>query len=226
MRVLIVDDEQGLVDALRAGFGFQGWHVAAAATGEAAVAMVRAQAPDIVILDIGLPDIDGFEVLRRLHAIQPDLPVLFLTARDSVEDRVAGIRMGGDDYITKPFSLEEVVVRAEGLVRRARLVQAAATEVLAVDDLTINTSTFEVERGERPIKLTATEFALARYLAENVRRVCSKQELLDTVWGEDFGGGEHVVELYISYLRKKIDAQGPPLIHTVRGVGYTMKPAM
>lgn len=225
LRALIVDDEPGLVDALRAGFGFQGWEVSAAGTGEAAVASVRQSAPDVVILDIGLPDIDGFEVMSRMHAVYPDLPVLFLTARDGVDARVAGIRAGADDYLTKPFSLEEVVVRAEALVRRAGLAQAAAGDVLVVDDLTINTSTFEVERAGKEIKLTATEFGVARYLAEHARRVCSKQELLDAVWGEEFEGGEHVVELYISYLRKKIDVHGPQLIHTVRGVGYTMKPS-
>lgn len=225
LRVLIVDDEPGLVDALRAGFGFQGWDVSAAADGESAVSQVRADVPDVVILDIGLPDVNGFEVLRRMHALYPELPVLFLTARDQVDDRVAGIRMGADDYMTKPFSLEEVVVRAEALVRRAGMAQAASGELLVVDDLTINTSTFEVERAGKPIKLTATEFGVARYLAEHARRVCSKQDLLDAVWGEDFEGGEHVVELYISYLRKKIDVNAPQLIHTVRGIGYTMKPS-
>lgn len=225
LRVLIVDDEQGLVDALKAGFSFQGWDVAVASTGAAAIAKVRASVPDVVILDIGLPDMDGFEVLEKMHAIQPDLSVIFLTARDALEDRLAGLRQGGDDYLTKPFSLEEVVVRAEALVRRAGFAQQASGDRLVVDDLVINTATFDVQRAGESIKLTATEFALTRYLAEHARRVCSKQELLDAVWGEDFTGGEHVVELYISYIRKKIDADREPLIHTVRGVGYTMRPS-
>ena len=226
LRVLIVDDEPALVDSLTAGFRFQGWDVSVATTGEDAVTRVRGQQPDVVILDIGLPDIDGFEVLNRIHAVYPSLPVLFLTARDGVDDRVNGIRQGADDYLTKPFSLEEVVVRAEALVRRAGFAQVESGDLLVVDDLTINTSTFEVERGGRPIKLTATEFGVARYLAEHARKVCSKQDLLDAVWGDDFEGGEHVVELYISYLRKKVDVNAPQLIHTVRGIGYTMKPSV
>lgn len=225
LRVLIVDDEPGLRDSIMAGFRFQGWEAESAPTGESAITRARASAPDVVVLDIGLPGIDGFEVLQRLRALYPGLGVIFLTARDAVEDRVSGIRQGGDDYLTKPFSLEEVVVRAEALVRRSGLVRQAQTDRLVVDDLVINTSTFEVERGGRPIRLTATEFGVARYLAQNARRVCSKQELLREVWGEDFTGGEHVVELYISYVRKKIDADGPSLIHTVRGIGYTMRPA-
>ena len=224
LRVLVVDDEPGLVDNRTAGFRIPGWDAESAPTGEVAVAKCRISEPDVVVLDIGLPDIDGFEVLARLRALNPEVGVIFLTARDGVDDRVAGIRQGGDDYLTKPFSLEEVIVRAEALVRRRGLTAAAQGDHLAVDDLVINTSTFEVERAGVPIKLTATEFALARHLAENARRVCSKQELLSAVWGEDFAGGEHVVELYISYLRKKIDADGLPLIRTVRGIGYTMRP--
>lgn len=224
LRVLVVDDEPGLLDALTAGFRFQGWQVESASTGSAAVAKCRTVEPDVVVLDIGLPDFDGLDVLDRLRALAPQIGVIFLTARDAVEDRVAGIRQGGDDYLTKPFSLEEVIVRAEALVRRRGLTASAQGDHVVVDDLVMNTSTFEVQRGGEPIKLTATEFALARHLAENARRVCSKRELLDAVWGDDFGGGEHVVELYISYLHKKIDAHAPTLIHTVRGVGYTMRP--
>jgi two-component system, OmpR family, response regulator len=165
-------------------------------------------------------------VLRRLRADSPDVPVLFLTARDAVEDRVAGITAGGDDYVTKPFSLEEVVARLRGLLRRA----AAATAVrgdatLAVGDLTLDEDSHEVTRSGEPIELTATEFELLRFLMRNPRRVLSKAQILDRVWNYDFGGQSNIVELYISYLRKKIDAGRAPMIHTVRGAGYVLKPA-
>ena len=224
-RVLIVDDEEGLLASLSAAFTFQGWQVLTATTGSQAVAVARRESPDVVVLDIGLPDTDGFDVLARIRSILPEAGVIFLTARDALEDRVSGIRQGADDYLTKPFSLEEVIVRAEALMRRSGMVAQGQGEHLVVDDLVINTLTYEVSRAGEPIRLTATEFALARHLAQNGRRVCSKQELLAAVWGEDFQGGEHVVELYISYLRKKIDGSHPALIHTVRGLGYTMRPA-
>lgn len=224
-RVLVVDDEDGLVASLSAAFTFQGWQVLAATTGADAVLLARRESPDVVILDIGLPDTDGFDVLERIRAILPDAGVIFLTARDALEDRVSGIRQGADDYMTKPFSLEEVIVRAEALMRRSGMVAQNQGDHVVVDDLVINLATYEVARGGEPVKLTATEFALAQHLAQNARRVCSKQELLGQVWGEDFQGGEHVVELYISYLRKKIDGSRPALIHTVRGLGYTMRPA-
>jgi two-component system OmpR family response regulator len=179
--------------------------------------------PDAVVLDVVLPDIDGLEVLRRIRADNPALCVLFLTARDSVEDRIAGITAGGDDYVTKPFSLEEVLARLRGLVRRAGLVHTADAPRLRVGDLTVDEDAREVRRGGALVDLTATEFELLRFLMRNPRRVLSKAQILDRVWSYDFGGQAHVVELYISYLRKKIDAGRPPMIHTVRGIGYVLK---
>ena len=171
-----------------------------------------------------MPDLDGFEVLRRIRAVTPSVCVLFLTARDSVEDRIAGITAGGDDYVTKPFSLEEVLARLRGLVRRAGLARAHGDVVLTVGDLVMDEDAREVQRAGVDIELTATEFELLRYLMRNPRRVLSKAQILDRVWSYDFGGQAHVVELYISYLRKKIDAGREPMIHTVRGAGYVLKP--
>jgi two-component system OmpR family response regulator len=167
----------------------------------------------------------GLEVMRRLRAEIPQVCVLFLTARDAVEDRVAGITAGGDDYVTKPFSLEEVLARLRGLLRRAHLTRAHVEGLLAVGDLTMDEDAREVRRDGELIELTATEFELLRFLMRNPRRVLSKAQILDRVWNYDFGGQAHVVELYISYLRKKIDVGREPLIHTVRGVGYVLKPA-
>jgi two-component system OmpR family response regulator len=172
-----------------------------------------------------LPDFDGLEVLRRLRADRAEICVLFLTARDAVEDRVAGITAGGDDYVTKPFSLEEVLARLRGLLRRASLARTRSEGALTVADLTMDEDAREVRRAGELIDLTATEFELLRFLMRNPRRVLSKAQILDRVWNYDFGGQAHVVELYISYLRKKVDAGRPPLIHTVRGVGYVLKPA-
>ena len=173
-----------------------------------------------------LPDIDGLEVLRRLRGETPDVPVLFLTAKDAVEDRIAGLTAGGDDYVTKPFSLEEVVARLRGLLRRTAAARRRATESqLVVGDLTLDEDSHEVRRGGDLVTLTATEFELLRYLMRNPRRVLSKAQILDRVWNYDFGGQANVVELYISYLRKKIDAGRAPMIHTMRGAGYVLKPA-
>ncbi len=181
--------------------------------------------PHAVVLDVGLPDINGFEVLRRLRAADPSVCVLFLTARDAVEDRVAGIRVGGDDYVTKPFSMEEVAARLRGLVRRAGLTRANTEDAITVGDLVMIEDAREVWRGDDAIDLTATEFELLRYLMRNPRRVLSKTQILTQVWDYDFGGNAHVVELYISYLRKKVDFGRATMIHTVRGVGYVLKPA-
>jgi len=164
-------------------------------------------------------------VLRRLRAESPHVPVLFLTARDAVEDRIAGITAGGNDYVTKPFSLEELVARLRGLLRRAGVAAARHDVLLAVGDLTLDEDSHEVRRGDEPVELTATEFDLLRYLMRNPRRVLSKAQILDRVWHYDFGGQANVVELYISYLRKKVDAGRLPMIHTVRGAGYLLKPA-
>ena len=194
-------------------------------TGAKAVAAAKEFRPDAVVLDMMLPDFDGLEVLRRMRASAPDVPVLFLTARDAVEDRVAGLTAGGDDYVTKPFSLEEVVARLRALMRRAGAQQAAERSVLTVGDLTLDEDSREVFRDGEEIALTATEFELLRFLMRNPRRVLSKAQILDRVWNYDFGGQANVVELYISYLRKKIDAGREPMIHTMRGAGYVLKPA-
>ncbi|MDG4831287.1 response regulator transcription factor [Solwaraspora sp. WMMD1047] len=225
VRVLVVDDEPMLTDLLAMALRYEGWQVRAEATGSAAVRAVRQFQPDAVVLDIMLPDLDGLEVLRRIRGDAPTVPVLFLTARDSVEDRVAGLTVGGDDYVTKPFSLEEVVARLRALMRRAGVGVVTRTDaVLVVGDLSLDEESHEVRRAGRVISLTATEFELLRYLMRNPRRVLSKAQILDRVWKYDFGGQANVVELYISYLRKKIDAGNQPMIHTLRGAGYVLKP--
>src|SRR5216683_5796467 len=224
IRVLVVDDEPTLAEVLASVLRYEGWDVKTAADGTSAVRTAREFRPHAVILDIMLPDFDGLEVLRRLRAISPHVSVLFLTARDAVEDRIAGITAGGDDYVTKPFSLEEVLARLRGLLRRADLTRERSENELAVGDLTMDEDAREVRRAGELIELTATEFELLRFLMRNPRRVLSKAQILDRVWNYDFGGQAHVVELYISYLRKKVDAGRQPLIHTVRGVGYVLKP--
>jgi len=223
IRVLVVDDEVNLSDLLRMALQNQGWEARTAANGQEALNLVREFAPDILVLDIMMPGIDGMEVLRRVRSAGNDVPVLFLTAKDAVEDRIAGISAGGDDYLTKPFNLEEVVVRLHAMARRHVAAATAADTLLRVGDLTLDEETYEVARGGSPIKLTAKEFELLRYLMQNPRRVLSRAQILDQVWSYDFGGTSSVVEIYISYLRKKIDTLGEPLIHTVRGVGYTIK---
>jgi two-component system OmpR family response regulator len=225
VRVLVVDDEPSLAELLGSVLRYEGWEIRTAADGASAVKTAREFEPDAVVLDIMLPDFDGLEVLRRLRATQPSICVLFLTARDSVEDRINGITAGGDDYVTKPFSLEEVLARLRGLLRRAGISQARGGTELSFADLTMDEDAREVRRGGDLIELTATEFELLRFLMRNPRRVLSKAQILDRVWNYDFGGQAHVVELYISYLRKKIDTGREPLIHTVRGVGYVLKPS-
>ncbi|MEV0402406.1 response regulator transcription factor [Actinoallomurus sp. NPDC050550] len=224
VRVLVVDDEASLAEVLASVLRFEGWEVMTAGGGAEAVSTGREFRPDAVLLDVMLPDFDGLEVLRRLRADNPDVCVLFLTARDAVEDRIAGITAGGDDYVTKPFSLEEVLARLRGLLRRSGRARAQSGEVLAVGDLTMDEDAREVHRDGDLIELTATEFELLRYFMRNPRRVLSKPQILDRVWNYDFGGQAHVVELYVSYLRKKIDAGREPMIHTVRGVGYVLRP--
>ncbi|GAA4065260.1 MULTISPECIES: response regulator transcription factor [Agromyces] len=226
VRVLVVDDEHSLTDLLKMALRYEGWEVRTASDGFGAVRVAREFRPDAIVLDIMLPDIDGLEVLQRVRADGTETPVLFLTAKDSLDDRIAGLTAGGDDYVTKPFSLEEVVARLRGLIRRSTLTLAQAKDpVLRVGDLTLDEDSYEVERGGTPIELTATEFELLRFLMRNPRRVLSKAQILDRVWSYDFGGRETVVELYISYLRKKIDAGREPMIHTVRGAGYMLKAA-
>jgi two-component system OmpR family response regulator len=226
LRAVVVDDEPDLADVLANTLRIEGWDARAAYDGESAVRLVREFVPDAVVLDVMLPDIDGFEVLRRLRNDNPGICVLFLTARDSVEDRIAGITAGGDDYVTKPFSLEEVLARLRGLVRRAGVATTGGANLIVVGDLTMDEEAREVRRGGELIELTATEFELLRYLMRNPRRVLSKAQILDRVWNYDFGGRAHVVELYISYLRKKIDYGRAPMIHTIRGVGYQLKSAV
>ena len=225
IRVLVVDDEPSLAELLASVLRYEGWEIMTAGDGASAVQAARDFRPDAVVLDIMLPDFDGLEVLRRIRQEAPHLCVLFLTAKDAVDDRVAGITAGGDDYVTKPFSLEEVLARLRGLLRRAGLARSRGGVQLVVGDLTMDEDAREVHRGDEVVELTATEFELLRFLMRNPRRVLSKAQILDRVWNYDFGGQAHVVELYISYLRKKIDANREPLIHTVRGVGYVLKPA-
>ncbi len=226
VRVLVVDDETTLAELLSMALRYEGWEVRSAGDGRGALRLAREFRPDAVVLDIMLPDMDGLEVLRRLRAESPDVPVLFLTARDAVEDRVAGLTAGGDDYVTKPFSLEELVARLRGLMRRAaRTTEALQGARLVVGDLTMDEESREVARGGVPVHLTATEFELLRFFMRNPRRVLSKAQILDRVWNYDFGGQANVVELYVSYLRKKIDAGRPPMIHTMRGAGYVLRPA-
>jgi two-component system OmpR family response regulator len=232
-RILVVDDEPDLVEVLCGAMRYEDWEVLGAAAGREAVQAAARWRPDAVVLDMMLPDLDGLEVMRRIHAEQPEVRVLFLTARDAVEDRIAGITAGGDDYVTKPFSLDEVVARVRGLLRRTARAGAAALgtaavadrDVLAVGDLVMDEQAMEVSRGGEPVELSPTEFALLRYLMRHPRLVLSKAQILDEVWSYDFGGQAHVVELYISYLRKKVDAGRPPMIHTVRGSGYVLKAA-
>ncbi|GII05667.1 DNA-binding response regulator [Planobispora takensis] len=224
LRVLVVDDEPTLAELLAMALRYEGWEVRSAGDGLGAVRSARDFRPDAVVLDMMLPDIDGLEVLRRLRAEAPDVPVLFLTAKDSVEDRITGLTAGGDDYVTKPFSLEEVVARLRGLMRRSARSEVRSDSQLVVGDLVLDEDSREVRRGDGLISLTATEFELLRFLMRNPRRVLSKAQILDRVWNYDFGGQANVVELYISYLRKKIDAGRTPMIHTMRGAGYVLKP--
>jgi two-component system OmpR family response regulator len=224
VRALVVDDEDTLSELIGMALRYEGWEVRTAADGQSALKAIREFDPDVVVLDIMLPDIDGLQVLSRARADGRDVPILFLTAKDSLDDRIAGLTAGGDDYVTKPFSLEEVIARLRGLIRRsAALVPSTADPVIRVGDLELDELSYEVRRAGREIELTATEFELLRFLMRNPRRVMSKAQILDRVWSYDFGGRSSIVEIYISYLRKKIDAGEEPMIHTVRGVGYMIK---
>jgi two-component system OmpR family response regulator len=225
VRALVVDDEQSISELVSMALRYEKFDVRTAASGQSAVSQAKEFQPDIIVLDIMLPDFDGLEVMRRIRTDNADVPVLFLTAKDSVVDRVVGLTAGGDDYVTKPFSVEELVARIRGIVRRSLM----ATEVredpeISVGDLVLNEETYEVFRGATRVDLTATEFELLRYLMRNPKRVLSKSQILDRVWSYDFGGRSSIVEIYISYLRKKIDTLGPSMIHTVRGVGYVLRP--
>jgi two-component system OmpR family response regulator len=221
-QVLVVDDEASIVDAVATALRYEGFDVREAATGRAALAAAQEDPPDLVVLDVMLPDLDGLEVTRRLRADGIRVPVLFLTARDSVEDKVAGLTVGGDDYVTKPFSLAEIVARTHAILRRTH-VEANGDGQLRFADVALDQDTHEVWRAGNAVRLTATEFNLLRFFLLNPRRVLSKSQILDHVWHYDFGGDPNVVETYVSYLRKKLDQHGPPLIQTIRLVGYSMR---
>ena len=222
-KVLVVDDEEYIRDLVSSALRIAGFESLVATDGHRALSSVAANGPDLVILDVGLPGgIDGFEVCRRLRADGDETPVIFLTARDTNEDKVSGFTKGGDDYLTKPFSLEELVARVRAVLRRSQASPDAANR-LSYADLDLDEDTMRVSRAGRPIQLSPTEFKLLRFLLLNRERVLSKSQILDHVWQYDFGGSGGVVENYISYLRKKVDADGAPLIHTVRGFGYVLR---
>jgi len=222
LRVLVVDDEEYINDLIAAGLRFVGFEVDTAADGREALAKVASNRPDLIVLDVAMPDIDGFEVLQRLRRDGLDTPVVFLTARDAPVDRVKGLRIGGDDYITKPFSLDELLARIEAILRRAAVGDGWQRQI-TVGDLTIDQDGRDVRRAGQRIEMSRTEFNVLEFLMMNAGRVVSKQQILEHVWQYDFGGESTVVETYISYLRKKLDALGPPMIHTMRGVGYVLR---
>ncbi|HZT64688.1 MAG TPA: response regulator transcription factor [Acidimicrobiales bacterium] len=221
-RVLVVDDEPSIVDAVATSLRYEGFDVSEASTGRKALAAAQENPPDLIVLDVMLPDLDGLEVTRRLRSDGIRVPVLFLTARDAVEDKVAGLTVGGDDYVTKPFSLAELVARVHAILRRTGA-EPEDGSLLRFADVEMDEEAHEVRRAGNAIQLTATEFALLRFFLLNPRRVLSKSQILDHVWHYDFGGDANVVETYVSYLRKKLDAHGPSLIHTIRLVGYALR---
>ncbi|MEE2853535.1 MAG: response regulator transcription factor [Actinomycetota bacterium] len=225
INVLVVDDESVLADMVSMALRYEGWNICTAGDGASAIATARSQRPDVVVLDVMLPDMSGLDVLRKLREENPQLPVLLLTAKDAVEDRIAGLTAGGDDYVTKPFSIEEVVLRLRALLRRTGVTTVDSGAQLVVGDLVLDEDSHEVTRAGEPISLTSTEFELLRFMMRNSKRVLSKAQILDRVWSYDFGGRSNIVELYISYLRKKIDNGREPMIHTLRGAGYVLKPA-
>jgi two-component system OmpR family response regulator len=222
-RILVVDDEPNITDLVGTALRYEGFDVEVAADGRSALAKGQSFRPELMVLDVMLPDLDGFDVVRRLRSERVPVSVVFLTARDGTEDKVNGLTLGGDDYVTKPFSIEELVARIRAVLRRTRGAEVGGSSRLSFADLEMDQDTREVWRGERRVELTATEFKLLRYLLLNARRVVSKAQILDHVWEYDFEGDANVVETYISYLRKKIDQVEPRLIHTVRGVGYTLR---
>ena len=220
--MLVVDDEPGIVDVVSMALRHHGFVVETAGSGREALELVRRWHPHVMVLDVMLPDTGGFDVARRLAREHAEVPILYLSARDATADKVRGLTTGGDDYATKPFSLEELIARLRNILRRTGIAQESSGR-LEFADLELDEDTLEVTRDGRMIELTATEFRLLRYLMLNPRRVLTRGQLLDHVWSYDFGGDARVLETYISYLRKKVDAVGPPLIHTVRGVGYVLR---
>jgi two-component system OmpR family response regulator len=223
-RVLVVDDEPNLLELLSAALRMSGFDVHSASDGAQAVALAGEHAPDVMVLDVVLPDVDGFTLARRLRGTHDGVPVLFLTSRDAVADRIAGLTAGGDDYIGKPFSLEEVVLRLRAILRRTQWsTEPFGDACVSYADLTLDEDAHEVRRGNRTVELSPTEFNLLRYLIVNAEKVVSKAQILDMVWSYEYDGDSRIVESYISYLRKKVDARDTPLIHTVRGLGYTLR---
>ena len=221
-RILVVDDEPNIVDVVSMALRFQGFAVESAGTGAEAISKVSSFKPQLIVLDVMLPDMEGFDVTNRLGAQRSRVPIIFLTARDATEDKVRGLSIGGDDYVTKPFSLEELVARVRSILRRAGVAEPDSSK-LVFEDLELDDDAHEVTRGGELVELTATEYRLLRYLMLNPRRVLTRAQLLEHVWDYDFGGDARVLETYVSYLRKKVDRLGPPLIHTVRGVGYALR---
>ncbi|HEX7609911.1 MAG TPA: response regulator transcription factor [Solirubrobacteraceae bacterium] len=222
LRVLVVDDEPNIVEVVSMALRFQRFEVETAGTGREAIAAVTSFKPHLIVLDVMLPDMDGFDVAERLGAQRAGVPIIFLTARDATEDKIRGLTGGGDDYMTKPFSLEELVARIRTILRRSGQASPESGR-LVFEDLELDEESHEVTRAGVPIELTATEYRLLRYLLLNPRRVMTRAQILDHVWDYDFGGDGRVLETYISYLRKKLDAHGPSLIRTVRGVGYALQ---
>ncbi|MDQ6774766.1 MAG: response regulator transcription factor [Actinomycetota bacterium] len=222
IRVLVVDDEPDIVFVIATALKHAGFEVDSAGTGREALAKIAGARPDVVVLDVMLPDMDGFEVARRMAADAADAPILFLSARDATKDKVHGLTIGGEDYMTKPFSLEELIARIRVILRRGGGVEPTPSRV-SFADLELDEDTREVTRSGRQIELTATEYRLLRYLMRNPERVMTRPQLLEHVWNYDFGGDGRVLETYISYLRRKVDIEPPPLIHTVRGVGYALR---
>ena len=221
VRVLVVDDEAYITDLVGMALRYEGFDVAVAASGWEALTRAGEFRPDLLVLDVVLPDVDGIEVCARLRRDGIQAPVVFLTARDATEDKIAGLTVGGDDYVTKPFSLEELIARVRAVLRRTRPGDRPARLVFA--DLEVDEDAHQASRGGEPLDLRPTEYKLLRYLVLNGGRVLSKAQILDHVWNYDFGGNDNVVETYVSYLRRKLDRHGPPLIQTVRGVGYVLR---
>jgi two-component system, OmpR family, response regulator len=233
-RVLVVDDEPGIRELVQVALKFHGCAVITAATGNDALRLAGSDRPDLIVLDIMLPDIDGFEVVRRLRAGGNEVPVIFLTARDTTSDTVTGLALGGDDYITKPFSVEALVARVRAVLRRARRQTGKDTggsggdaggAIVRVGDLELDEDHWTVRRAGTPVELSPTEFRLLAYLMRNQGLMLTRKQLLENVWGWEHGGQSQVLETYVSYLRRKLDPLGPPLIHTQRGVGYSLRPS-
>jgi two-component system OmpR family response regulator len=221
-RVLVVDDEPNITELVAMALRYEGFSVKTAATGRGALTAVSQFDPALVILDVMLPDIDGIEVLKRLNSSGHKIPIIFLTAKDATEDKVHGLTVGGDDYVTKPFSIAELMARVRVVLRRHGS-SGAETGKMSLADLELDDEAHEVRRGGKVINLTTTEYRLLRYLLINAGRVLTRSQILDHVWHYDFGGDASVLETYISYLRRKIDRTEPPLVHTVRGVGYVLR---